>query len=137
MRAGSPRAIPGGARRIVRTLKHSQEGIVSNPVSIETANGGAITGFSEYLRVRGLAPLTIEAYESDLAQLSKFLCGQPLIGARREDLSGYIGHLLSKMTARSAARKVTCFRTFFKFLLMDGLIAVNPMLRVESPKGWK
>ena len=42
-----------------------------------------------------------------------------------------------KFSSLLAARKVATFRHFFKFLLMDGRIAANPMLRVESPKGWK
>ena len=41
------------------------------------------------------------------------------------------------MSARSAARKVTTLRHFFKFLLIDRLIKIDPMLRVASPKGWK
>jgi len=104
------------------------------PKAIPAANDGAIASFTEYLRVKGSSPLTIEAYQSDLLQLSAFLGHRQLIKARRQDLSRYVGHLLSTMTARSAARKVATFRQFFKFLLMDGRIAANPMLRVESPK---
>jgi integrase/recombinase XerD len=101
-------------------------------------NAELIARFTGYLKIeKGLARNTIQAYESDLAQLSKEFSDRKLIAARSKGLSTYVGKLLSIMTARSAARKVTCFRTFFKFLLLDGVIERDPMLRVETPKGWK
>jgi integrase/recombinase XerD len=101
-------------------------------------NDKIIERFVEYLRVeKGLSPLTIAAYRNDLAQLSQFLGGRQLITARRQDLSDYLRQLLSSVEARSAGRKVATLRHFFKFLLMDRLIVADPMLRIESPKGWK
>ena len=66
--------------------------------------------------------------------MSRFLGGRDFITAKCQDLRDFTGQLLSTVGARSAARKVSCFRHFFKFLFMDGLIVANPMLRVESPK---
>jgi len=103
-----------------------------------TANDELIELFLAYLRAeKGLAPNTVESYRYDLIQLSKFLGEKQFVSARCEDLRSHVGQLLSTVSARSAARKVVIFRQFFKFLLMDRLVAVDPMLRVESPKGWK
>lgn len=99
---------------------------------------GNVALFIEYLRVeKNLAPHTIEAYGSDLAQLSEFLGGRQLITAKRKDLRDWVAQLLSTKEPSSVARKVATLRHFFKFLRMDRLIVDDPMLRVESPKGWK
>src|SRR4029077_8631508 len=45
-----------------------------------------------------------------------------------------VDHLLSTGKARSAARKVSTLRHFYKFLFIDGLITRDPMHRVESPQ---
>ncbi len=97
-----------------------------------------INRFAEYLRVeKGLSPLTIDAYRCDVAQLAKFLSDRPLDTAKLEDLRNYVSHLLSKVSASSTLRKVATLRHFYKFLKMDGTVAIDPMLRVESPKAWK
>jgi integrase/recombinase XerD len=103
-----------------------------------TANDELIERFLAYLRAeKGLAPNTVESYRCDLVQLSKFLGEKQFLTAQCEDLRNHVGQLLSTVSARSAARKVVAFRQFFKFLLMDRIITVDPMLRVASPKGWK
>jgi integrase/recombinase XerD len=112
---------------------------VPNPLfpaqPVETPNDVLIERFVTYLTVeKGRGPHTINAYRCDLIQLSRFFGGRELITAKCQDLRDYTGQLLSTVGARSAARKVSCFRRFFKFLFMDGLIVADPMLRVESPK---
>jgi site-specific recombinase XerD len=74
---------------------------------------------------KGLARLTVEAYRSDLAQLSVFLGGQELLTSQYEDLRSFVGQLLSTV-ALSAARKIVTLRQFFKFLAMDGLVVRDP-----------
>jgi site-specific recombinase XerD len=103
-----------------------------------TANDELIERFLAYLRAeKGLAPNTVKSYRCDLIQLSKFLGEKQFVSARCEDLRKHVGQLLFTVSSRSGARKVVTFRQFFKFLLMDRLIAADPMLGVESPKGWK
>jgi integrase/recombinase XerD len=114
---------------------------IIHPLAVQpsqTANEGIIARFAEYLQVeKGLAPLTIAAYRSDVTQLSKFLGDRQLITLKLQDLRDYVGHLLSKISAGSTVRKVETLRHFFRFLHMDGLIVTNPMLRLKSPKAWK
>jgi len=108
------------------------------PQPVQTANDEIIERFVAYVRVeKGLAPLTIEAYRCDLGQLSAFLGGRQLITTQRQDVGAFVGRLLSTVTARSAARKVSTLRQFFKFLCIDRHVVADPMLRVESPQGWK
>jgi integrase/recombinase XerD len=105
---------------------------------VQSANTEIIGQFIAYLRTeKGLAPKTLESYRSDLVQLSKFLAGRQLVKAETGDIRDHVGQLVTQVSARSAARKVVAMRQFFKFLAMDRRIVRDPMLRVESPKGWK
>jgi integrase/recombinase XerD len=97
--------------------------------------------FLDYLRVeKGLAPLTVEAYESDLVQFAEFLQTRrrTLMDARREDVRGFLSQLFSNgVKDRSVARKLSTLRHFYKYLLLDRMIKHDPTLEIDSPKQWK
>jgi integrase/recombinase XerD len=107
------------------------------------ANNGyldaALEQFVEHLVVeRGLAPLTLEAYASDLAGLRAFL---PALGRERwdqvtlPDLQNFLDHLEGQGTGpRSRARKLSAVRQFYRFLLREGLAVNNPLEWLDSPK---
>ncbi len=94
-----------------------------------------------YLRVeKGLRPLTCEAYDSDLKTFAEFLEGRDatLQCARQEDVSGFLEHLRAHaVDSRSAARKLSCLRGFYKWQLLDGRMHHDPTINIESPKAWK
>jgi integrase/recombinase XerD len=107
---------------------------LSCPQPLRPSNDKIVEAFIAYLRTeKGLAPLTVDAYRSDLNQFAEWLSA-PVVTADFQKLRDYVAHLLATMTARSAARKVVTLRHFFKFLFMDHLIARDPMHRVENPK---
>lgn len=94
-----------------------------------------------YLRVeKGLRPLTCEAYLGDLKTFAEFLEGRnavPLM-AVEDDVSAFLEHLRShNIDSRSAARKLSCLRGFYKWLLLDRRIHHDPTVNIESPKAWK
>jgi integrase/recombinase XerD len=97
--------------------------------------------FLDYLRVeKGLAPLTVEAYESDLVQFAEFLQTRrrTLMDARREDVRGFLSQLFANgVKDRSVARKLSTLRHFYKYLLLDRMIKHDPTLEIDSPKQWK
>ena len=84
---------------------------------LHTANREIIARFTEYLRVeKGLSPLTIEAYESDLLQLSEFLGHRQLIRARRQDLSSDVGQLWVQHQRRhKLSSSETCSASNFRY----------------------
>ncbi len=108
-------------------------------------NGGnnldLIREFATYLRVeKGLRPLTCEAYLSDLRIFAEFLEGRNalLATATQADVAGLIEHLRNHgVDARSSARKLSCLRGFYKWLLLDRRIPRDPTVNIESPKTWK
>jgi integrase/recombinase XerD len=97
--------------------------------------------YEAYLRVeKGLRPLTCEAYLSDLRIFAEFLEGRNalLMTARETDVAGLLAHLREHgIDGRSAARKLSCLRGFYKWLLLDRRIHHDPTVNIESPKAWK
>jgi integrase/recombinase XerD len=61
-----------------------------------------------------------------------------LVGASQGDVSGFMeglrGHAVE---SRSIARKLSCLRGFYRWLLMDKRIAHDPTVNVETPSSWK
>ena len=100
-----------------------------------------VSSFLDYLKVeKGLAPLTVSAYESDLEQYAEFLLKRKraLRDARRQDVRDFLNVLLSNgVDGRSVARKLSTLRHFYKYLLLDRYIKADPTLNIDSPRQWK
>jgi integrase/recombinase XerD len=98
-------------------------------------------GYLTYLRVeKGLRPLTCEAYERDLLQFAEHLerSHRSFASAQHEDVAGFVAHLQShQVEARSRARKLSCLRGLYRWLLLDKRIAHDPTIHLETPAGWK
>jgi integrase/recombinase XerD len=97
--------------------------------------------YQAYLRVeKGLRPLTCEAYDGDLKTFAEFVEGRHglLLTATQEDVAGFLEHLhIHGIDSRSIARKLSCLRGFYKWLLLDRRIHHDPTVNIESPKAWK
>lgn len=107
----------------------------------ERGNVGLLGEYLAYLRVeKGLRPLSCEAYERDLLQFAEFLELQPatFLDATQAQVAGFLDHLKKHgVESRSAARKLSCLRGFYKWLLLDKRIRRDPTLNLESPATWK
>ena len=106
-----------------------------------TANSGLLRDYQTYLRVeKGLRPLTCEAYLSDLRTFAEFLEDRHgvLLSATQQDVAAFLEHLRAHgIDSRSCARKLSCLRGFYKWLLLDRRIHHDPTINIESPKSWK
>jgi integrase/recombinase XerD len=100
-----------------------------------------LRSFVEYLRVeRGLAPLSIVAYATDIRQFAEFLEKQEgmLLTAQRNDVREFVRQLFShQVDPRSVARKLSALRHLYRFLLLDKKLDYDPTLDIESPRQWK
>jgi len=104
-------------------------------------NLSLLKDYQAYLRVeKGLRPLTCEAYDSDLKTFAEFLDGRHgvLLTAAQEDVAAFLEHLREHgIDSRSSARKLSCLRGFYKWLLLDRRIHHDPTVNIESPQAWK
>jgi integrase/recombinase XerD len=105
------------------------------------ANSRVLSGFLDYLRIeKGLAPLTISAYTTDILQFAEFLEKRKrvLLTARRSDVREFLQQLFSnQVDGRSVGRKLSAFRHLYRYLLVDKKIEHDPTLNIESPSQWK
>ena len=105
-------------------------------MSLELSNH--IRAFLTFCRLeKGLAAHSLEAYSSDLERFNKFL-GEPFVVPGAEALHGYLDQLYREgLSSRSVARHVTTLRSFFAYLLREGLIAEDPSEHLRHPKQWQ
>src|ERR1035437_1030267 len=93
-------------------------------------NARTVREYLVYLRVeRGLRPASCEAYARDLEQFAEQLenRGALLATAVEGDVSGFMAHLRGNLVdSRSIARKLSCLRGFYRWLLLDKRIAHDP-----------
>ncbi len=104
-------------------------------------NTALLREYETHLRVeRGLRPLSCLAYRRDLSAFAEY--GEEhaatLLTADTASVRGFLQHLREHgMEGRTVARKLSCLRGFFRWLLRDKRIAADPTLHLESPQSWK
>ncbi len=107
-----------------------------NPSSFE----GVLQTFLDYLSVeKGLSANTILSYSRDLKKLFLFFNKEkiPWMSAKDEDLVKFIHHMSqSGLSARSLARLISSMRSFYRFLVLDGILKKSPAANLSSPKSW-
>jgi integrase/recombinase XerD len=100
-----------------------------------------VSGFLDYLKIeKGLAPLTVAAYTTDVGQFAAYLekHKRTLLSARREHVRGFIQQLFgNSVDGRSVGRKLSALRHLYRYLLLDKMIEHDPTLNIDSPKQWK
>lgn len=105
------------------------------------SNARLLAGFLDYLRIeKGLAPLSIAAYTTDIGQFAEFLqkSRRTLLNARRNHVREFLQQLFSnQVDGRSVGRKLSALRHLYRYLLLDKRIEHDPTLNIESPRQWK
>ena len=96
--------------------------------------------FLEYLKYeKNFSRHTSISYKNDLAQFTIFLKSIYEIEKAEEASSSIIRSWMAalmqeKISARSVIRKASTLRTFYKFLLREGTITADPMVKISTPK---
>ncbi|MDD5238081.1 MAG: tyrosine recombinase XerC [Candidatus Omnitrophica bacterium] len=95
-----------------------------------------IEKFIRYLEVeKNYSVHTVLNYKLDLEDFSKFLAGTELGKVDYLTLRKYLALLKEKqLGTRTVGRRLSCLRSFFKFLIREGLLKSNPILMLSSPK---
>jgi integrase/recombinase XerD len=89
---------------------------------------------------RRLARNSVDSYARDLQGLAEFAAGlgKSVEALTRPELEGHVRDLMAEgRSPRSVARAVACYRGFFRFLVIDGRLTVNPADDLRPPRAWK
>lgn len=105
----------------------------------EVPDQAVIERFADALWLeRGLSANTLQAYQTDLRQLSRWLKdrrGSHLLAAKRADLLAYLAELAGAgMTARTASRRLSTLRQFYRWALRENWIRIDPSAQIDAPK---
>ena len=92
-----------------------------------------------YLQVeKGLAANSVESYRRDLARMKAWAeaLGREPQALDKSDMTQFVMSLSREgLAARSVARTLSAARGFFRYLLLDGHVRVDPTAEVASPQG--
>ncbi len=100
-----------------------------------------LTLFLKYLQVeKGYSVHTVRSYGDDVQQFYQF-CGiadEPPTTFTARHVRAWLSSMISQgVSTRSANRKLSSLRSYFRFLQRQGYIKINPVERVISPKSGK
>lgn len=105
---------------------------------LKPADQALIDAFLDALWLeKGLSENTLKSYRHDLEKLGGWVSGQgtTLLTLRRADMNTYLSYRMQRgLKARSTARCLSCVRAFYRYLLRENKIDVDPTLQVENPK---
>src|SRR5256885_10810116 len=122
-------------------------------VAIEKNFSPLVRQFLDYLRLENhFSDYTVKSYGADLIQFGQFLTGeigashaaQPRSGATLDEkqlsvepltVREFLAYLYGQnYTKSTTARKLATLRSFYKFLIRRGLLSVNPLSTIRTPK---
>ena len=87
---------------------------------------------------RNVSPYTVRNYTSDLLGFFQFLKAKGIGSLRDVDkpvLRDYLSHLIEQgLVKASIARKLSAIRSFYRYLLREGMVPTSPVATTSSPK---
>lgn len=92
-----------------------------------------ITSFLTDCQVRNIAPTTLEIYRRHLRDLAQWL-GKPLSQAATDDLRAYFLSLRERRNPGGQHQAFRVLRTFYRWLVSEGVLERNPMERLKPPR---
>jgi integrase/recombinase XerD len=98
--------------------------------------------FGDYLTLeQGTSPRTLEAYRRDVERLviyARVKGALSPVDLTSRMLREFVYHLKDLgLSPASIRRNISAVRTYFRFLLADGVVARDPSERLETPKRWR
>lgn len=103
-----------------------------------TTRDNIIRRYIAYLRLeKGMSDNTIEAYIDDIEKLLRYLdtTDESWKDVQRDTLVNFVCTLQDLgIVARSQARVISGIKSFFRFVLLEGLIENDPSEQLETPR---
>jgi integrase/recombinase XerC len=98
--------------------------------------------FNKYINYleaeRNMSAYTVRNYTTDLLDFFNFLRAKDISSLKEVDrltLRDYLSHLMKQgLVKASIARKLSAIRSFYRYLLREGVISTSPAATTSSPK---
>lgn len=112
------------------------------PLPDELARSFFLERFDDFLSLeQGAAARTRDAYGRDLARLAAFAVSKGIrapSALQPRTLRDFVYHLKDLgLAGASIRRNVSAIRTYFRFLVGEGLATADPSDRLEMPRRWR
>lgn len=96
-----------------------------------------ISDFQQYLLIdKKYSNNTIASYKRDLVKFETYI-NKPINDITELDIKTYLKRIHEELDERSISRNVSAIRTFYKFLMIEKYITINPMENIDMPKTGK
>lgn len=99
-----------------------------------------LNGFLNYLEYeKRYSAHTISAYEIDLNQFFEYISEQYQIintlDVNEQIIRSWLAQLIDEgLNPKSVNRKISSVKSFFKYLIRNGIIKINPSVQIQGPK---
>jgi len=98
----------------------------------------SIKGFKSYLQIeRSLSDNSVQAYMRDVRKFANYAIPLDLseLKITRQNISNFLAEIKNNdISARSQARIISGIKAFYKYLIIEDYLKVNPTELIESPK---
>ena len=98
----------------------------------------SIKGFKSYLQIeRSLSDNSVQAYLRDVKKFANYAIPLDIseLKVTRENISGFLAEIQKdNISARSQARVISGIKAFYKYLIIEDYLKVNPTELIESPR---
>lgn len=94
-----------------------------------------LAAFADYLKYeKGYSAHTLKNYLADLDHLRDFVKDASLEGLDARTLRSYVASLFGRLQPASIARRLSSVRTFYRYLLRQGVLNSSPAEGLSLPK---
>jgi integrase/recombinase XerC len=99
----------------------------------------AIALFVEYMTIeKNYSPNTLKHYQLDMAEFDQFMQQEAIVDLKSvtySDARLFLTELTKRnLSKKSLSRKISCLRSFYKFLVREKLVDENPFILLSLPK---
>ncbi len=92
--------------------------------------------FERHLRAENKSPKTVTTYGESVTQLQTYLAGEGVTSVaevRREHIEAFMADLLGRRSAATASVRFRALQQFFRWLVDDEHLDVDPMAKMKVP----
>jgi len=99
-------------------------------------NENLINEFLNYLIIdKNYSKNTKESYKESLKKFNIFFKNKDIKSLKKEDINNYLAHLSDmNLDTKSIAHNISVLKSFYKYLMIQKIIKINPMDSIKLPK---